>query len=80
MLWSYEKIVSGQCKFGALINSILCSKPLLGLVPRFKNSPLLTSSRLKGTCIWSSINLRANFDPTTVIFLFNSRRLPINPE
>ena len=80
MLWSYEKIVSGQCKFGALINSILCSKPLLGLVPRFKKSPLLTSRRLKGMCIWSSINLRANLDPTTVIFLFNSKRLPIKPE
>ena len=73
-------MVSGQCKFGALINSILCSKPLLEFVPRFKNSPLLTSRRLKGTCIWFSINLRANFDPTTVIFWFNSKRLPIKPE
>ena len=73
-------MVSGQCKFGALMNSILCSKPLLGLVPRFKNSPLLTSRRLKGICIWSSINLSANFDPTTVIFWFNSKSLPIKPE
>ena len=80
MLWSYENMVSGQCKFGALINSILCSKPLLGLVPRFKNSPLLTSSCLKGICIWSAINLSANFDPTTVIFWFNFKRLPIKPE
>jgi len=45
-----------------------------------RDNPLLTSRRLKGMCIWSSINLRANFDPTTVIFWFNSKRLHIKPE
>ena len=73
-------MVSGQCKFGALINSILWFTSLVGLVPRSKNCPLFTSKLLNVVCIWSSINLSANLEPTNVIWGLRVKRFPIKPE
>ena len=52
----------------------------MGLAPRSKYCPLFTSKLLNGICIWSSINLSANLEPTTVMFGLRVKRFPIKPE
>ena len=70
---SYVNIVSGQCKFGAMMYFSSCPPP------RSITSPPFTARDLNGFRTKFSRNARQTFEPRTVAFGASSKMSPISP-